>query len=591
MPYDKLKAEHYQNNSGIDAKGSRKVVDSTHVLDMDNYDFSAPGALTKRFGSTQYIGATLVGNITGFYEFNRLNGASYLVVTANTAAFAVQGNAFSPIAGNFTNPGIFSFVTFVDRLFMADGNNFIRSDGVNSYLYSLPIPGAPGVTITGTSAAGGLTGLIQIAYGFVNERGYFGPPSAPIGLSFANQVNFTITGISIPQGYGIIDIAVYMSAPDLTQLYLTSYPAGAIFPVGASLQPVYLQGQTLGYYSDAVLSSDLAPTYLWFTMTPQAIEQYNNQLFLMGFSNSTVFFSDIGEPEGVGSTFFFDVRTNDGDVVVGGKSYGPQLVIGKFKSCHQLTGTDPTNFLLTEISDQYGMVSKRAICTFNSLCWFLDEKGIVEYNGAFIQIVSNNMEPFFKRMNLAAAKQTAIMKHIKDRNEIWTIFPIDGATFNNMAVVYDYLSQGWTKYYGFFPSALDTFYGATTQLQVGFGDYSGAIHSFGHSCNSDDQHGITCSFLTVFQHDMGNSVEKMFRRLYVDIDPSISGATRAFEIDFFTDQGTTAAQSMTFIVTSPQSRLDFGLSAKDIAIRICNQENSPLRINGYTIEYRFQRAV
>jgi hypothetical protein len=583
MPYEKLKSEHYANIGGINAKASKKLTGINEVLNLENLDFSMTGSFTKRPGSTQMNGATLTGTITGFYEYTKLEGASFLIVTANTAAYAASGNVFFPIAANFVNPSFFSFITFVDLLFMSDGNNLVKFDGTNSYYYSLP----PGVGLTGiasgtsSAAAPGNTGLIQFAYGYLNSAGYYGPIGPIIGISFAVEPNAILDGFTIPQGYGITAIVIYRTDPDLTTL--------ARINIDYSNIP---SGGTAVVSPAAAVTPDLAPTYLWFTMTPQALELYNNEVFLMGFSNSTVYFSDIGIAEGVGATNFIEVRTNDGDVVVGGRAYGPMLVIGKRHSTHFLTGNDPSNFLLNEITTEYGLLSKRAICTFNNICWYLDEKGIVQWDGANNQIISNKMEPFFRRMNVPVAQELAIMKHIKDRNEIWTTIPVDGATFNNLAIVFDYIAQGWMTYYGFYPSALDTFYGNMPTLQIGFGDYSGTIRAFGASLLGDSGQGITTLIKTAFNHDIGNSVEKLFRRLYVDIDPSLNnGATYNFKINFYTDQGATSVLTLPMPIAIPQQRLEYGLAAKDMAVEIINSDTSPLRINGYTIEYRFQRAV
>lgn len=82
----------------------------------------------------------------------------------------------------------------------------------------------------------------------------------------------------------------------------------------------------------------------------------------------------------------------------------------------------------------------------------------------------------------------------------------------------------------------------------------------------------------------------MFRRLYVDAAIP-SGSTYDILVNFYTDQGTTAALSMTMTISEFQKRLDFGLPAKDMSVEFVYSEGNFLKLNGYTIEYRFQRSV
>jgi hypothetical protein len=118
-------------------------------------------------------------------------------------------------------------------------------------------------------------------------------------------------------------------------------------------------------------------------MAPKYMEIYNNQLFMAGFSGflSTAYWSEIGEPEGVDPTFNAEFRTNDGDQIRGLKTYEGSLIVAKERSFHRIVGDNPSNFLLQEISDQYGCVSNRTMITFENNLLFLDPKGVVQYTG------------------------------------------------------------------------------------------------------------------------------------------------------------------------------------------------------------------
>lgn len=580
MPYPKSKSESYNASGGINIKASLYATAVNEQLDILNMNFQAPGALTKRYGSTQYIGASPVaGRIGGLYEFTRLSGASYLIATANTNAYVVNTGSFVPLRTGLLNNGLFSFIPFVDRLFMANGQNFFKTDGQASSFFSLP-PGvsSSGFGITG-SPGGGLSGIFVASYGYLNDRGYYGPGSQGVTVSL-NGVSYgsiLFTGMQTPAGYGISALAFYRS--DVGQIFqygTTQVAAGtATFIDNAPLQTARPQ-----------------PQFLWFTAAPRYLELYNNQLVMAGFSNllSNIYWSEIGEPEGVLPEYFAEFRTNDGDRVTGIKSFGGGLMVAKQRSIHRLTGDDPSNFALQEISDQFGCISHRAMVTYNDTFECLDPKGVVQFNGANIQFVSNRVENVFLSMNVPAAIDNAQAIHFRNLNEIWWGIPINGATFNNCVVVYDYLVNAWSVYKGFNPSSLAIVLGTFQTPTVLYGSYSGSIFNFGASLFGDAGAGITCSVQTRFLAPMGQSIEQQFRRLYLNVDPV--GATQAIQVNLIPDYGTSAVQSYTMYQAPFQSRIDFGIPAKALSAQFIHVSASlPIKIDGWTIESRFQRDV
>lgn len=581
MAIQKRKTEEYVNLGGINRKASSYATGPQEFLDLRNFDFSVPGALTKRWGSTQYVGATVAGTVGGLYEYEKLSGFSQLIFTANTNAFSLVGGTPVSFRSGLTNNGIFDFLTFVDRLFMTNGSEFFKYDGTAATNYSLP----PGVGMTfaiGVSTAAGISGLITFYYGYKNDRGYYGPATQGVTITALSFTNISFSGFTTPAGYGISALIFYASENNQTQGFQAFE-----FPVNTATL-VVVQA------SLAILGSRLASDALWFTAAPTSIEIYNNQLFLAGFSGaqSTVYFSDIGEPESVLPESFFEVRTNDGDKMTNLKSYYTQLLLFKERSFHALSGDDPSNFTLRQISDQYGAISKRAVATFEDKCFFLDRKGIVEFNGANVAIVSDRIEHIFNRMNLSAAATFAIMQHVGRRNEVWTAIPCDGATFNNCIIVYDYQVQAFTVFDGLSPSALTVSRATFSQYFPFFGDYSGRVHNFGESLYSDNGVGMTALFQTRnYNGEMGFSVQKLWRRLFLDTNQQAS-STQTINIDFYVNDGTSMALTRSMGETLFQSRIDFGLSAKSLSFVLSNVSNdSPLKINGFTIEYRFQRAV
>jgi hypothetical protein len=546
--------------------------------DILNLNFATPGALTKRPGTTLYSGATIAGRITGGYEFERLSGASYVVATANTNAYTVTQAGYAAFKTGLKDSALFDFVTFVDRLFACNGQDFFKFDGNNSTNVGLPF-GASGWGVTAV-VGGGLSGIYVASFGYLNDRGYYGPAASGITLSLNGSTFGTIGyyGLSAPAGFGITGIALYRTS------------AGGVDLAGTTLLPA---ASTTVDDTGFPLTSRLAPSTYYFTLIPRYLEIYNNQLFMAGFSSlpSSVVWTQIGEPEGVEPEFEAEVRTNDGDRVTGLKAYSGALVITKERSFHRITGDNPDNFLIQEISDQYGCLSNRAIVTFEDNLWFLDSKGIVEFNGANVTVVSNKVEPIFQSMNVDAAKENACAIHARLYNEVWFAIPCNGSTTNNCIVVYDYISKAWTHYEGLQISALFIARGQLGSKIPMFGNYSGAIHNFGATYYGDSGAGITCGFNSYFLAARGQTTENMYRRFYLNLDP-VMGVTQPISLEFRTNYGETVQASRTMYQNPFQSRVDFGLSAKSIQVTAYHVSASlPFKVNGFAFESRFQRPT
>ena len=660
----KMKSEEYRLLGGINSKVNLYSNGQAEFRDLSNLNFINTGALTKRPGTTLYAGSTLanftgttfyIGDITSGYEYAKLNGSSYVIICANGFGVPLGGQnallqasqdgftsayGFSSLAPLFADPkdSIFSFVTFVDRLFAANGRNFYRMDPLpnvingtlNGYKYSLPaasvftngwtcfgVGASPylGFTLTGAIvgistaiSASGLSGTFVFGYSFINDRGFIGPPSNGITLSLNGTtyslVQCQVSGLNeLSLLYGATAIQLYIS--EIDGVVLTAYSQTPIIKGGGDTQTlVFSTSNGLPYPqlldTAPVASQDFDLTNSWAGSNagsginhPRYLEIFNNQLFMGGFSTmpSTFWWSEIGEPEGIQPDFSAEVRSNDGDRLTGFKSYLGSLVITKQRSFHLLSGTDPSNFTLQELSDQYGCLSHRALVVWNNNLWFLDSKGIMEYNGANIRCVSTKIEPVFNAMNIQAAIDNACGVHVKQWNELWFAIPANGATINNMIVVYDYVADSWTHYDGIQAQCLFMAYAGFSSRRPFYGGYTGGLMYFDPTLTSDNDQGITCHFDSIFFSARGQSIQNQYRRFYLDVNP-VLGFTQPINMTFKQDFGTTVQVARTMYQNPFQSRIDFGISSRSIQASMYHYSASlPLVINGFTFESRMQRMV
>jgi len=309
----------------------------------------------------------------------------------------------------------------------------------------------------------------------------------------------------------------------------------------------------------------------------------------MSYSLSTVWFSEFNEPEHLEADFNFDVKTTDGQPITALKAYNGALLVFKLSSFHILSGDDPSNFQLTQISDQYGCLGNRSVTTYENMLVFLDRKGVIEYNGANINILSSKVDPIFARMNIQAARDNSSIVYDKQRNQILIDIPVDGSTKANLTLVYDIISKIWTTYSGYNPAISTIVQGELGNKTTFFGGYSGLVSYFGQSFLTDNGVGYTCIAKTGFLADMGHSVSKLFRRLFLDTIPV--GSSSAVDINFYQDYGSSIIINRTMYQNPFQSRIEYGISGKAMAIEFIMGSTYALTLHGFTIEYRFLRNL
>lgn len=700
MSYPKTKAERYENFGGLNTKVSRYQTDQRQVIRLINYDFSNPGALTKRPGFQYFGGASYGGFITQLYTYERLNGASYQMVQGQSGLFFVGDStsilyplvypgasggigATLNVAGTVGQTHIPEFTVLNDTLYLANNPNYTSYEPGHRIIlqpgqvYPLtPDTGATvgsivpyarpvmpdvlrplGMTYSAYGAGAFFTSMLSYRWYVAAQTGssariiYGGTPFFPSYYRLNNV-------ISAPSWYGIVDQGcsfvqlnnfrtILNQATDLGASFvlmwrqILGYSANLIdldaIPLTTTVFqiPVVDNGPTFfrdyGTYSidGPTLSASycLAPTfainfpqhaYLPFNpswnnnngyqerflenSSPTLLEIFNGMMIVGGFptARSKIYWSNQvgpyaegigGGPEYVDVENSLEVRTNDGDVLSNITSYGTECIVGKRNSFHSLTGIDPESVSITLKSDQYGIISKRGACVWENYFWFLDRKGIVQYNGANFDVVSTPVEDIFKRMNYAWAQEIAILSHQKMRNEIWCCIPIDGATYNNIVVVYDYVSKGWTTFEGVNASALIATALTMPIPQPVIGASGGRMAQMGITHYADFGGIYTTAVRFPFVTNYGWSVQQVFRRLFVDTDPVI-GQNRTFLINLFGDMLNNASYTLltTFGATF-QYRTDFGMYCKSMSVEIFEATTFALKLNGYTVESRFQRNV
>lgn len=535
----------------------------------------------------------LFGN-TGFANSN----ASYILVNGATMILASSG-------GTIITRGIYMAYAYLRNDgyvgpadFQLTARNLVyRSAALNT---GDEIMQTPSWNVNGFTVPAGY-GISGIGLWFAEDTIYnTGPLQKTEYIPGIGTVNAGDLGWIIPSGTKNFCSLTLKPGADLSRFYFFTTIAGASLYLTNNGSATFwsatniIFGTTFSNYDGVPVNgfsgmvSDFFASYI-----PKYIEINNNSMFASGFSvgPSTVKFSNVGEPEFYEPDNTFEIRTNDGDRILGQMAYNGQMIFGKENSFHKLVGDSAVNYQLVQVTDQYGVLSQKTMLQKDSVAYWLDKKGILEYNGANFQIVSGAVEGIFRRMNISAAKEKAVGVHHRYRNQLWWGIPIDGATQNNITVVYDYMIGAWTFFDGFNPSSFGFIKGALTKPTAWRGDYSGMIHYFGESFCSDSGAGITCLAFTRFDAAKENETW-IWRRFFLDA-ATASGLTGTINVKAFSNYDTSTVQA-TFSMFQDQFqyRTEMGVVGKAVAAQFSHFSASlPLLINGYSWAKRRLRNV
>ena len=688
MADDKPTSKYYQLK-GVNQKTSKYEFPEAEALALYNLDFDTPNAWQKRPGTTFGIGNSLgtSGPIKSLFEFTKLTGESYIVAASDTALFYLTAGGYTVLSTGWNNGQPPDILTFANKMYVANGQSFAWFDGSNFFNAGMPtqrtvadptpfgnvggtyylVAGATSLDLNSSFTF--ITNAVYVAYAYLRTDGYMGPinflrdarnivtAKPGNGGEYFNVSNtVALQGLTIPSGFGISAIALYIAGDSVTNTSATAIVSTGLFGGSA----VVTQVGNLGFYAAGtgaggarVMSLTLLPNadtsrfHFWTLVTPanlflttdansitmwgttmtvaalQPLSQYqavstsdgysgmtfdffstytpryieicNNIMMSAGSTAtpSTIWPSEVGQPEYYLPENFIEVRTNDGDRIYATKNFNNYLVVMKENSFHKLIGNSADTFQLIEISSQYGCLSNQAVVQVKQSLFWLDKKGILEYNGASFDIISTPVEQIFRRMNVSAAKDQATAVHHIYRNQIWFGIPIDGSTVNNVTVVYDYLIGGWTFFDGFNPSSFGYIRGPLQRPTAWRGDYSGMVHYYSESFFADSGKGISCVALTRFENVGGENQTTLWRRFFLDVAQNNSGITGQINCQFFSNyDSSTVRATFAMYQSQYQTRAEIGVQGKAVAAQIGHFSASlPLLIDGYAWANRGLRNV
>jgi len=224
---EKMKSENYSLLGGINTKVSQYNNSPLEFLNITNLDFQTVGALSQRWGSTQYIGQTFPGRINSLYEYSRLSGSSYIVTSysggiwygATTGQY--QGMSLSVVGItrglSYDGAGNRNTIYSLDK---GLGSTAVQITYVAVNIPTYGITSYPVVTDQNTSRAAEILSDNKLSYAVLNNYLFMadgneflkfdGTTTTPVGLPpCLNGLNFTASfmfGLSGPIGDTLVGI-------------------------------------------------------------------------------------------------------------------------------------------------------------------------------------------------------------------------------------------------------------------------------------------------------------------------------------------------------------------------------------------------
>lgn len=224
------------------------------------------------------------------------------------------------------------------------------------------------------------------------------------------------------------------------------------------------------------------------------VEYHKNHLWSAGDTDnrSRVVFSNICITsstciETYTATDFFELDTNDGQVITGIKSGLDCLYVWKTSSIWRICGSSRDTFTQEQMVRDIGTASNSSIAIINNQFLFKTQLGdYAVYDGGInVKILSSKIEGTLAALNqnrLDAVRATAFDDGTGDQDYYVCETASGGATHNRL-LLYDTFHQAWTKFVGINCNALWTYEIGTLQTAIAFGDYSGFVNRYPNTSN------------------------------------------------------------------------------------------------------------
>lgn len=321
---------------------------------------------------------------------------------------------------------------------------------------------------------------------------------------------------------------------------------------------------------------------------------FHNFMFVLTAAGR-LYWSNLNDPETYGAESYIDVNPLDGDVGVGLAVLKDELFIVKKNRVWALTGFGEADFAVDDLGERLsglGAQSRQSIVETGNDVYFLSFvagiphfRGIkrTEYGATVAgEVLSDAIEGTMKSL---VKNQLGNCAGIYDGRKIWWAVTASGG-YNNLALVYDTLTKGWTRHTGINASCWSlSSLGGYPEVYFGEASASAKTYKLDNS-TSDNGEDIVMEFRTRMYNPFPERKCK-WKYLYLAADVK-SDAT--LDVDYSID-GFDFVDLKTLELTGRGSKLPMTLDYDKLGTAtIVRERLDSAGGTSYKVQYRFRNA-
>ncbi len=395
---------------------------------------------------------TLIGQ-AAYYKRSGANLSQFHLLfgndgSLNTLASGVVSEADSGSPTPFTaSDNIPSTASANNLLFMVNGVDKKKFDGVNVREFGIARPTTSGFTAVDSGVAGNPSGDFEFALSYGNS-------STGHESSRSDAVSVTVTGKKITIGWDT------PPDPQVDQIFLhvrkTSINA-EFFRLTVGTTPAVDANGAFGVTGDPI-TVDVTDTELnaLTILSPDTAENEPppdgihalayHQSRLFAIDQQLLYYSKEGFPESFDPDFYEYVNKDDSQKLTGVVSAFGNLIIFKNSSVYQLSGVDPDSWHIDLIDPYVGCTANASICFANGYLYWYSNKGPVRWNGSGgIELIGESLiGPTISAdtLNFSALDKVCAVVDLP-RQKILFAVPGSGLSRNSFLLPFNYRTSGW----------------------------------------------------------------------------------------------------------------------------------------------------
>jgi hypothetical protein len=282
-------------------------------------------------------------------------------------------------------------------------------------------------------------------------------------------------------------------------------------------------------------------------------------------ARSRAFYSNFQAPELWTAGQFLDVSPDDGDVITGVGIIKDELVVSKQFRVYSFQGWTELAFTVATLNEQlatYGCIANETFVNIGNDLLFLSYTGDIPHirsiqktrfaDTVYGGVLSNDIEG---TMNGLSKSQLSKSSQVFDGRKVWFFLPVGASTYNDLCLVYDTITTGWSKHTGIY-SARGIISTISGKAEVYFADSRNAKVYVMNGGNSDNGTAIDFQYISrqftpdfkrfykfkylFTQYAAGNTG---LLNLYTSVDDNPFDLVEVIDLD---NQGSTFPMTFTF---------------------------------------------